>query len=73
MEVWRVMKRGNNIYWGERVIDFVIGDVEVEDKIKKLKVGDKIDSDHQPVEVEIEGEDRSWRRDRKGEKRWRGI
>lgn len=25
------------------------------------------------MEVEIKGEDRSWKRDRKGEKRWRGM
>lgn len=33
------------------VIDYVIGDEEIRDKVKELKMGDKMDSDHQPLEL----------------------
>lgn len=40
---------------GYRVIEHVIGDSEVREEVKIIKVGDKVDSDHQPIEVEIKG------------------
>src|SRR5436190_10980259 len=40
---------------GNTVIDYVIGNKECREKVKRLRVGDKIDSDHHPIEVEVEG------------------
>lgn len=42
---------------GPTVIDYVIGNGEVEKRVERLRVGDKIDSDH-PLEVWIRGERR---------------
>lgn len=36
---------------GGTVIDYVMGDNEVKENVERMKVGDKIDSDHQPVEI----------------------
>jgi len=36
---------------GYTVIDYVIGDEDVRGRIKRMRIGDKIDSDHHPVEV----------------------
>lgn len=41
---------------GCTVIDYVIGDEEVRGKVRSMKVGDRIDSDHHPLELWIEGE-----------------
>jgi len=35
------------------VIDYVLGDEEMREKVINLKVGERIDSDHQPVVVRI--------------------
>lgn len=43
---------------GPTVIDYVIGNGEVEKRVERLRVGDKIDSDHHPLEVWIRGERR---------------
>src|SRR5436190_10590343 len=40
---------------GNTVIDYVIGNEECREKVKRLRVGDRIDSDHHPIEMEIEG------------------
>lgn len=40
------------------MIDYVIGDEEVRRKVKKLRVRERIDSDHYPMEVWLEGERR---------------
>lgn len=47
------MKRGITFTGGREgtVIDYVLGDGEVRDRVERMKVGDRIDSDHQPVEV----------------------
>lgn len=42
---------------GNTTIDYVIGDTEVREKILRMKVGDRIDSNHYPMEVWIEGGD----------------
>lgn len=39
------MRRGNT------VIDYVMGDIEVRDRIKRMRIVDRVDSDHYPVEV----------------------
>lgn len=44
---------------GPTVIDYVIGNREVEKRVERLRVGDKIDSDHHhPLEVWIREERR---------------
>lgn len=40
---------------GESVIDYVIGYEEMREKVIKLIVEDRVDSDHQPVSVWIRG------------------
>ena len=40
---------------GSTVIDYVIGDEEVREKILELKKGDRIDSDHHTIKVWVEG------------------
>lgn len=55
------------------VIDYAIGDLEVRERIKSLRIGDRVDSDHHPVEIWIEDrEDRKIRK-RKGKREWRGV
>jgi len=58
---------------GNSTIDYVIGDEEVRGRIERVVIGDKIDSDHHPVEVWMKG--RGIRRERNSRKRnvWRGI
>ncbi|XP_029163724.1 golgin subfamily A member 6-like protein 22, partial [Nylanderia fulva] len=54
---------------GNTVIDYVLGDEDSREKVKKLRVKDKVDSDHQPVEVEIKGKQRKERRKNRGGRR----
>lgn len=58
---------------GNTVIDYVMGDIEVRDKIKRLTVGDRVDSDHLPVEVWLEGERNRKRRRSVSRKCWGGV
>jgi len=65
------------------VIDYVIGDKETRERIGKMKIGDKIDSDHHPLEIWVEGETQRGRKkdkeqeirkvvwDREGQERFR--
>jgi len=46
------------------VINYVIADEDTREKIKSLRIGDKINSDHQPMEVWVKGE----RQGKKGRK-----
>lgn len=39
---------------GNTVINYVIGNLEVRDRIGNMRIGDKVDSDHHPMEVWIE-------------------
>jgi len=59
------------------VIDYAIGEEEVRERIREFKVGDRIESDHQPLELRIEGEVRMGRgggkRKGKGIRRWKGV
>lgn len=60
-------EKGEYTFTGERegtVIDFVLGDREVRERVERLRMGDRVDSDHQPVEIWIKGE-----RERRREKR----
>jgi len=36
---------------GSTVIDYVIGDEETKERIRKMRIGDKVDSDHHPLEI----------------------
>jgi len=40
---------------GNTVIDYVMGNEEVRDRVRSLRVEDKIDSDHHPVVVQMKG------------------
>lgn len=37
------------------VMDYLIGDEDVKGRIKRMKIGDRIDSDHHSVEIWVEG------------------
>ena len=52
---------------GKSVIDYVIGNEEVGEEIKKLEIGERMDSDHMPVIVWIGGKGGGG--ERKGKKR----
>lgn len=58
---------------GNTVIDYVIGNEESRERIRNLKIGDKVDSDHHPVEVEIKSGMRQIRRREWKEDGRRGI
>ncbi|XP_071579341.1 uncharacterized protein [Temnothorax nylanderi] len=57
---------------GDTVIDYVIGEGEVREKVESMTVGDRVDSDHHPLEIALrrgkEGDGR-----RRGKKGNRGI
>jgi len=42
----------------DTVIDYVIEDEKIREKVGKLTIGERIDLDHHPVEVLIKGEKR---------------
>jgi len=50
---------------GESVLDYVIGDEEVWEKVSSVRVEDRIESDHFPVIVGIEGGEGEARRGEK--------
>lgn len=52
---------------GGSVIDYVFGDKEVRNSIDKMMIGDRMDSDHQRLEVQTEREERD-REELKGRK-----
>jgi len=53
---------------GNTTIDFVLDDEEVREEIEDMRIGDRIDSNHHPVEVKVKG--REWKKmiDKKGKK-----
>ncbi|XP_067212233.1 golgin subfamily A member 6-like protein 6 [Linepithema humile] len=62
---------------GNTVIDYVIADEDTRGKIKRLRIEDNIESDHQPVEVWVKGEGQRQKGKRSGNrgkgKIWRGV
>lgn len=52
------------------VIDYIVGEIKVWNKIEEMRVGDKV-SDHLPIEVRIKR--REGRKEEKGKRGWRGI
>lgn len=60
-------KKGEYTFTGERgntVIDYIIGDWKVKERIVRMNVGEKVDLDHQPVMAWIKGKIK--KRKRKG-------
>lgn len=51
---------------GDTVIDYVIGEEEVRERISKLEVGERIDSDHHPIVITVEGGERERRKRKRG-------
>lgn len=43
---------------GNTVIDYVIREMKVWDKIEEMRIGDKVDSDHLPTEIRIKRKER---------------
>lgn len=52
------------------VIDHVIEDEEIKEKVHRIVIGEKVDSDHHLIEVSIEG---GIRRSRKRRRNWGDI
>lgn len=53
---------------GEKVLDYVMGNEEIWEKVRKIKVENRINSDHFPVVVWIKGEGgagRKWGREKR--------
>jgi len=40
---------------GNSVIDYVIGEEETRDHIRWVRIGERVESDHQPLEIRIKG------------------
>lgn len=40
---------------GESIIDYVLGNEETRERIKKMKVKERVDSDHQPITAWMKG------------------
>lgn len=61
-------KKGEFTFTGGcTVIDYLIGDEDVKERIKRMRIGDRIDSDHHSVEIWVEGRvDREEERGKEG-------
>jgi len=55
------------------VIDYVIGKGEVKSRVERMRIGDRVDSDHQPIEVWLKGERVRGEGGKVGERLWRGA
>jgi len=42
---------------GNTVIDYVLGDEEIKGKVERLRIAERVDSDHHPIEVWIRGQE----------------
>lgn len=76
MGLFTVMRRESlrlRLRRGSTIIDYIIGDSEVRDKIVRMTVGDRVDSDHHPVEVRLEGKVKGIWKGCKRRKCWRGA
>lgn len=38
------------------VIDYIMGNNKVKDRVDKMFVGDRVDSDHHPIKIWLEGD-----------------
>ena len=61
-----------DIYWGERKLDYVIGNQEATEEIIDMTVGKRTESDHMPLEIEIGGRNYKKMRKRKKKRRRKG-
>lgn len=71
--VWRD-EEGEYTFTGGRgnmVINYVMEDIGVRDRIKRMELVDRVDSDHHPIEVWLEGEVRGKRKRGVDRKCWR--
>ncbi|XP_029164823.1 uncharacterized protein LOC114936023 [Nylanderia fulva] len=55
---------------GKSVIDYIIGNEEVREEIRKLEIGERMDSDHMPLIVWLEGKGGGGERKGKKRRRW---
>lgn len=55
------------------VIDYIIGDIEVRNRVIKMTVVNRVDSDHHPMEVWLEGDVKGKKNGGKSRKCWRGV
>lgn len=49
---------------GETVIDYVLGEEKIRDKVERLEVGERVDSDHHPLVACMTGNSKRERRER---------
>lgn len=58
----------------ETVIDYIIGDDKMREKIERVEIGEEVDSDHQPVIAWIKGSmNKGGRKQRDGRIRKQGV
>lgn len=50
---------------GESVIDYVLGDEELAEEVTRVEIGGKVDSDHHPIVVQLEGGEETRRAERR--------
>lgn len=70
-ELVREYKERKYMFTGKRgntMIDYVMGDAEVRERIRRLKVRKGVESDHHPVIVIMEGEGQERKREGRGER-----
>lgn len=53
------------------VIDYVLENEEVREKIIRMGIGEKLNSDHHPVEVTLTGRGKENRKEKKDRREWR--
>jgi len=58
---------------GNTIIDFVIGEEEARERIERLTIGDRIDSNHHPLEVWMKGGGVRRVMERREKKVWKGL
>lgn len=58
---------------GCTVIDYVIGNREVKERIRRMEIGESIESDHQPLKVTIKEKGEGWGKRTEGERLWRRV
>lgn len=59
---------------GESVIDYILGGERITDDVKKMEIGDNVDSEHHPIIVWIKGKEETENRRLQGQGRTsRGI
>lgn len=56
---------------GESVIDYVIGEIGIKERIEKLEVADRTDSDYQPIVVWLKGKEERTKREERDKERKR--